>query len=318
MADSPGRRELLQDLLRGAGIAFEAVADWHAFLKSSARVALTTAPDVGGLSCANPALLLLADGEMFGRHAQQERRRRRAQLDPAAILRDLQDLAPGAPVVHEEYGVGRYVGLQAMQIADQDSEFLVIEYAGGDRIYVPVATLHLVSRYTERRPIPHRCTSWAPISGQGRSVAPASRCATWPQICWISTRNGRRARQPASPPTTGLSLLCRCLPLRGTADQRDAIDSVIKDMASERPMDRVVCGDVGFGKTEVALRAAFAAVQAADGRWPCWCPTTLLAQQQHTAKFFRDRFADLAGYAWRSLSRFRSAAGSREHPETGA
>src|SRR5690606_9396755 len=122
------------------------------FLHSPGRIALTTAPDVGGLLCETPPVMLLADGEMFGRHAQQERRRRRSQLDPAAILRDLQALLPGAPVVHEEYGVGRYVGLMPMQVADQDSEFLVIEYAGGDRIYVPVATLHLVSRYTGATP----------------------------------------------------------------------------------------------------------------------------------------------------------------------
>src|SRR5690606_31471184 len=110
-ADSPGRRELLQDLLRGAGIGYENVAGWQGFITSKIHTALTTAPDVGGLACQQPQLTLLADGEMFGRHAQQERRRRRTQLDPAAILRDLQALTPGAPVVHEEYGVGRYVGL---------------------------------------------------------------------------------------------------------------------------------------------------------------------------------------------------------------
>src|SRR5262249_3010336 len=106
-ADSPGRRETLQELLRGAGIAFENVAGWQAFLDSRAPVALTTATDVGGLRCNDPPLLLLADGELFGHRAQQERRRRHSQLDPAAILRDLTSLVAGAPVVHEQYGVGR-------------------------------------------------------------------------------------------------------------------------------------------------------------------------------------------------------------------
>jgi transcription-repair coupling factor (superfamily II helicase) len=309
MADSPGRRELLQDLLRGAGIPFEAVAGWQAFLDSSIRVALTTAPDVGGLYCADPALLLLADGELFGRHAQQERRRRRSQLDPAAILRDLTDLAPGAPVVHEEYGVGRYVGLQAMQVAEQDSEFLVIEYAGGDRIYVPVATLHLVSRYTgaaaDAAPL-HKLGSdqWAKAQRRAREQV---RDVAADLLDLYAQRQARKASSLTTDEKE-YRAFAAAFPFEETADQRDAIESVLKDMASERPMDRVVCGDVGFGKTEVAMRAAFVAVQA--GRQVVLLvPTTLLAEQ-HAANF-RDRFADLP-VRIESLSRFRSAAGSRD------
>jgi transcription-repair coupling factor (superfamily II helicase) len=308
-ADSPGRRELLQDLLRGAGVAFESVAGWKEFLDSRARVALTTAPDVGGLSCANPALLLLADGEMFGRHAQQERRRRRSSLDPAAILRDLQDLAAGAPVVHEQYGVGRYVGLQAMQIAEQDSEFLVIEYAGGDRIYVPVAALHLVSRYTgaaaESAPLHKLGTDqWAKArrraSEQVRDVAA--------DLLDLYAQRQARKGSALVADEKDYRAFAAAFPFEETADQHDAIGAVLKDMASERPMDRVVCGDVGFGKTEVAMRAAFVAVQA--GRQVAvLVPTTLLAEQ-HAANF-RDRFADLP-VRIESLSRFRSASGSRD------
>src|SRR5262249_48933827 len=115
-ADSPGRREVLQDLLRAAHLPYGQVTGWSEVLASDAPVCLTVATDVAGLTLLQPAVTLLADGELFGRHAQQERRRRRAQLDPAAILRDLQDLSAGAPVVHVEYGVGRYVGLQPMQV----------------------------------------------------------------------------------------------------------------------------------------------------------------------------------------------------------
>ncbi|MEO6081068.1 MAG: transcription-repair coupling factor [Steroidobacteraceae bacterium] len=308
-ADSPGRRELLQDLLLGAGIAFEAVPNWRAFLDSQARVALTTAPDVGGLSSANPALLLLADGEMFGRHAQQERRRRRSLLDPAAILRDLQDLAAGAPVVHEQYGVGRYVGLQAMQIAEQDSEFLVIEYAGGDRIYVPVASLHLVSRYTGA------AADAAPLHKLGTDQWAKARRRASEQVRDVAADlldlyAQRQARKGSAliADERDYRAFAAAFPFEETADQHDAIASVLKDMASERPMDRVVCGDVGFGKTEVAMRAAFVAVQA--GRQVAvLVPTTLLAEQ-HAANF-RDRFADLP-VRIESLSRFRSSSSSRD------
>ncbi|MEO6368968.1 MAG: transcription-repair coupling factor [Steroidobacteraceae bacterium] len=308
-ADSPGRRELLQDLLRGAGIAFDTVSGWQAFIGSKARVALTTAPDVGGLACADPALLLLADGEMFGRHAQQERRRRRSTLDPAAILRDLQDLAAGAPVVHEQYGVGRYVGLQAMQIAEQDSEFLVIEYAGGDRIYVPVAALHLVSRYTGA------ATDAAPLHKLGTDQWAKAKRRASEQVRDVAADlldlyAQRQARKgvPLVADERDYRAFAAAFPFEETPDQHDAIESVLKDMASERPMDRVVCGDVGFGKTEVAMRAAFVAVQA--GRQVAvLVPTTLLAEQ-HAANF-RDRFADLP-VRIESLSRFRSASGSRD------
>jgi transcription-repair coupling factor (superfamily II helicase) len=307
MADSPGRRELLQDMLRTAGIAHESVAGWQAFLESRAKVALTTAPDVGGLGVVDPALLLLADGELFGRHAQQERRRRRSQLDPAAILRDLQALSPGAPVVHEQYGVGRYVGLMPMQVADQDSEFLVIEYAGGDRIYVPVAALHLVSRYTgaaaDAAPLHKLGTDqWAKArrraAQQLRDVAA--------ELLDLYARRQARKGTPLRADENDYRAFAAAFPFEETADQHDAIEAVVRDLGAERPMDRVVCGDVGFGKTEVAMRAAFVAVQAGH-QAVVLVPTTLLAEQ-HTANF-RDRFADLP-VRIESLSRFRSAKAS--------
>ena len=306
-ADSPGRRELLHDLLRNAGIAHESVAGWQAFLDSRAPVALATAPDVGGLRIADPPLLLLADGEMFGRHAQQERRRRRSQLDPAAILRDLQALAPGAPVVHEQYGVGRYVSLVVMQVADQDGEFLVIEYAGGDRIYVPVSALHLVSRYTGASP------DAAPLHKLGTDQWAKARRRAAEQLRDVAAelldlyaRRQARKGTPLQADDNDYRAFAAAFPFEETADQQDAINAVLADMAGERPMDRVVCGDVGFGKTEVAMRAAFVAVQA--GRQVVvLVPTTLLAEQ-HTANF-RDRFADLP-VRIESLSRFRSAKSS--------
>jgi transcription-repair coupling factor (superfamily II helicase) len=254
-------------------------------------------------------LLLLADGELFGRHAQQERRRRRSSLDPAAILRDLQDLTAGAPVVHEQYGVGRYVGLQPMQIADQDSEFLVIEYAGGDRIYVPVASLHLVSRYTGAAP------DAAPLHKLGTDQWSKAKRRASEQVRDVAAElldlyAQRQARKSAAlvADEAEYRAFAAAFPFEETPDQHDAIEAVRKDLGSERPMDRVVCGDVGFGKTEVAMRAAFVAVQA--GRQVAvLVPTTLLAEQ-HAANF-RDRFADLPVRV-ESLSRFRAAKESRE------
>jgi len=308
-ADSPGRREVLHDLLRAAGITYRPVAGWTQFLASQAPLCLTVAPDVAGLSLSQPAITLLADGELFGRHAQQERRRRRAQLDPAAILRDLQDLSAGAPVVHVEYGVGRYVGLQPMQVAGEDGEFLIIEYAGGDRIYVPVASLQLVSRYTgaapEAAPLHKLGTDqWAKAkrraSEQVRDVAA--------ELLDLYARRQARKGSALSVDDADYRAFASAFPFEETADQREAIANVLRDMASERPMDRVVCGDVGFGKTEVAMRAAFVAVQA--GRQVAvLVPTTLLAEQ-HAANF-RDRFADLP-VRIESLSRFRSAAASKD------
>ena len=308
-ADSPGRREVLQDLLRAADLPHRQVSGWTDFLAAEAKLCLTVAPDVAGLSLQQPAVTLLADGELFGRHAQQERRRRRTQLDPAAILRDLQDLAAGAPVVHAEYGVGRYVGLQPMQVAGEDGEFLIIEYAGGDRIYVPVASLQLVSRYTgaaaEAAPLHKLGTDqWARAkrraSEQVRDVAA--------ELLDLYARRQARKGSALTADDADYRAFAAAFPFEETADQREAIASVLRDMASDRPMDRVVCGDVGFGKTEVAMRAAFVAVQAGH-QVAVLVPTTLLAEQ-HAANF-RDRFADLP-VRIESLSRFRSAAASKD------
>src|SRR5437773_150712 len=146
-ADSAGRREVLLEMLRAQRHEVTIVPGWDAFAAGTARLALTVAPDLEGLTLTAPPIAVIAEAQLFGARARQERRRKRA-ADPEAILRDLKDLNPGAPVVHEEYGVGRYAGLRPMDIGGQPGEFLVLEYQDGDRIYVPVHALHLVSRYT--------------------------------------------------------------------------------------------------------------------------------------------------------------------------
>ncbi len=302
-ADSPGRREVLHEMLRARYPEISLVADWRSFTGGREPLALTVAADVEGLQLASPPVALLSESQLFGARARQERRRRRTTADPQAILRDLEDLAPGAPVVHEEYGVGRYVGLTTMEVAGRQGEFLVLEYQDHDRVYVPVSALHLVSRYTGAAP------ESAPLHKLGTDQWAKARKRAAEQIRDVAAELlDLYARRQARP---GLALPLRepeyqafasAFPFEETADQTEAIRRVLEDLQKARPMDRIVCGDVGFGKTEVAMRAAFVAVQAGK-QVAVLVPTTLLAQQ-HLANF-RDRFAD-----WpvriESLSRFRT------------
>ena len=147
-AESAGRRELLLDLLRGRGIQAKVFDSFAAFIAGGQKLGITVSAAVSGLRLESPPLEILTEAQLFGDRARQERRRRRAERDPAKILKELSDLRIGAPVVHETYGVGRYVGLQTMDVAGYTGEFLVLEYADGDKLYVPVQALHLVSRYT--------------------------------------------------------------------------------------------------------------------------------------------------------------------------
>jgi transcription-repair coupling factor (superfamily II helicase) len=305
-ADSPGRREVISQMLAAHGRQPRSVQSWRQFVAGDAPLGIQVAEDIAGLAIERPPLLLLSEAQLFGARARQERRRRRsAASDPEAILRNLQILDPGAPVVHEIYGVGRYLGLQGMEIAGQDTEFLALEYRDGDRIYVPVHALHLVSRYTGGAP------ESAPLHKLGSDQWARARQRAAQAVRDVAAElldlHARRAAQRAAPlPARELEYqaFANGFPFEETADQAEAIRQVLQDLQSEKPMDRVVCGDVGFGKTEVAMRAAFVAVQA--GRQVAvLVPTTLLAQQH--LQSFRDRFAD-----WpvriEALSRFRSGS----------
>jgi len=302
-AESAGRRELLLDLLRGRGIQPKIFEDFAAFVASDLHLGITVSAAVSGLRLESPALEILTESQLFGDRARQERRRRRAERDPAKILKELSDLRIGAPVVHESYGVGRYAGLKTMDVAGYTGEFLVLDYAEGDKLYVPVQALHLVSRYTgapaETAPL-HKLggEQWQKARRKAaqriRDVAAElldlySRRAAREGSCMQAREGDYRAFQAG-------------FRFEETADQAAAIDQVLADLKSGKPMDRVICGDVGFGKTEVALRAAFVAVEAGK-QVAVLVPTTLLAQQHYTT--FSDRFAD-----WpvriESLSRFRT------------
>jgi transcription-repair coupling factor (superfamily II helicase) len=302
-AESAGRRELILDLLRGRGVQPKVFDSFAGFQASGLKLGVTVSAAVSGLKLQSPALEILTESQLFGDRARQERRRRRAERDPAKILKELSDLRIGAPVVHETYGVGRYVGLQTMDIAGYTGEFLVLEYADGDKLYVPVQSLHLVSRYTgapaETAPL-HKLggDQWQKAR---RKAAQRIRDVAAELLDLYSRRAARQGTRMLSGEAEYRAFQAG-FPFEETADQAAAIEQVIADLKSDKPMDRVICGDVGFGKTEVALRAAFVAVQAGK-QVAVLVPTTLLAQQHYTT--FMDRFAD-----WpvriESLSRFRT------------
>jgi transcription-repair coupling factor (superfamily II helicase) len=302
-AESAGRRELILDLLRARGVQAKIFDNFGAFQASGLKLGITVSAAVSGLTLEKPALEILTESQLFGDRARQERRRRRAERDPAKILKELSDLRIGAPVVHETYGVGRYIGLQTMDIAGYTGEFLVLEYADGDKLYVPVQSLHLVSRYTgapaETAPL-HKLggDQWQKAR---RKAAQRIRDVAAELLDLYSRRAARQGTRMLAGEAEYRAFQAG-FPFEETADQAAAIEQVIADLKSDKPMDRVICGDVGFGKTEVALRAAFIAVQAGK-QVAVLVPTTLLAQQHYTS--FVDRFAD-----WpvriESLSRFRT------------
>jgi transcription-repair coupling factor (superfamily II helicase) len=308
-AESPGRRELLLELLRPRSVTIRAVAGWEEFLTGDARIAITVSPLSSGVTLADPALTIYAEEQLFGERVRQERRRRRSDRDPARIIQQLADLRPGAPVVHEDYGVGRYLGLTTMDAGGMPAEFLVIEYADGDKLYVPVQALERISRYTGA---PAESAPLHKLGGDQWSKARAKAAArirdAAAELLDIYAR--RAARQGHAFPVDDQQLRAfeAGFPFEETVDQATTIAAVIEDLRSAKPMDRVVCGDVGFGKTEVALRAAFVAVQG--GRQVAvLVPTTLLAQQHYQT--FADRFADWPVKV-ELLSRFRGDAQAKQ------
>jgi transcription-repair coupling factor (superfamily II helicase) len=307
-AESAGRRELLLDLLRPYGVGARIVASWQEFLASDAPVALAVAPLASGVTLREPSVTIYAEEQLFGERARQERRRRRTDRDPAKIIQQLADLRPGAPVVHEDYGVGRYTGLTTMDAGGMVAEFLVLEYAGGDKLYVPVQALERISRYTgapaETAPL-HKLGSEQWSKARARAAARIRDAAA--ELLDVYARRAARQGHAFGVDEQQLRTFEAGFPFEETVDQLGAIEAVVADLRSGRPMDRVVCGDVGFGKTEVALRAAFVAVQGGK-QVAVLVPTTLLAQQHYET--FVDRFAD-----WpvkiELLSRFRAGAQSK-------
>jgi transcription-repair coupling factor (superfamily II helicase) len=303
-AESAGRREMLLDILQRRNLRPQLVDSWSAFVAGGAQLGLTVSPLATGLVLTEPPLALIAEEQLFGERARQERRRRRAERDPEKIIRDLTDLRPGSPVVHEDYGVGRFVSLATLDVGGLKNEFLLLEYADGDKLYVPVHALDLVSRYTgapaETAPL-HKLGSDAWEKAKRKAAQRIHDTAA--ELLDLYSRRAARQGEQLMANEAELRSFEAAFPFEETPDQSQAIEQVIADLAAGKPMDRVVCGDVGFGKTEVALRAAFVTVSAGK-QVAVLVPTTLLAQQHYQT--FADRFADWPVKV-EALSRFRSA-----------
>ncbi|MEX2575239.1 MAG: transcription-repair coupling factor [Halofilum sp. (in: g-proteobacteria)] len=318
-AESAGRREALFETLWHHGVRPKQLHAWQDFLADEAEVAITSAPLNSGLLLrpeGGPGLAVITEQQLMGERARQQRRqRKRTTRDADSVVANLAELSIGSPVVHVDHGVGRYQGLTTLQLGPVEQEFLTLEYADNDKLYVPVASLHLISRYTgadaDTAPL-HRLGSEQWQRARKKAAQKAYDVAA--ELLDVQARRQARGRDPFRVDTDDYARFAADFPFEETPDQQQAIDAVLADMRAPQPMDRVVCGDVGFGKTEVAMRAAFAAVD--EGRQvSILVPTTLLAQQHD--QNFRDRFAD-----WpvriESLSRLRSQAEQKKALEAAA
>jgi len=307
VAESTGRRETLLDQLIGNHLSTETVDDWPAFLESDRPLCITVAPIDRGFLLPQLGLSLITETQL-GSNRVRQRTRRKPTRDADAIIANLSDLHIGDPVVHIDHGVGRYQGLTSLSIGGFDSEFLTLHYAGDDKLYVPVSSLHLISRFTgadgDSAPL-HKLGSDAWQKAKRKAAEKAYDVAA--ELLEIHARRAARKGHAFPVDANNNQLFADAFPFQTTPDQQRAIDEVIEDLKSSQPTDRVVCGDVGFGKTEVAMRAAFAAVDGGK-QVAVLVPTTLLARQHY--QNFLDRFSDWPVQI-ECLSRFSSTKEQR-------
>ncbi len=309
VAESAGRRESLKDALRPSLGDIPTVENFDSFIQSLYAIAITNAPLERGLVLTD-RISVISENQLYEHRVVQRRRKRQQEVSEEFLIRSLTELTMGAPVVHIDYGVGRYAGLVTLSIDDQDHEFLQLDYADAAKVYVPVTNLHLISRYSGGDP------DLAPLHKLGTDAWNKAKRKALEQIHDVAAEllhiQARRASKPGISFEVDQSLYMQFasgFAYEETPDQANAIEATLQDMQQAKPMDRLVCGDVGFGKTEVAMRAAFVAVQN-NRQVAILVPTTLLAQQHYDS--FKDRFAD-----WpvriEVLSRFGS---SKAHTKT--
>ncbi len=301
-AESAGRREVLLELLARLKLKPKEVEGWTEFSASRERLGICIAPLDDGLLLDD--LALIAESPLFGQRVMQRRRREKTRDAGDNVIKNLTELREGAPVVHIDHGVGRYQGLVTLEIDGQSAEFLALQYAEEAKLYVPVASLHLIARYTGSddalAPL-HRLGSETWQKAKRKAAEQVRDVAA--ELLDIYARRAAREGHAFADPQLDYVTFSAGFPFEETPDQQAAIDAVRDDMLAGKPMDRLICGDVGFGKTEVAMRAAFIAVHS--GRQVAvLVPTTLLAQQHYNS--FRDRFADWPVKV-EVMSRFKSA-----------
>lgn len=301
-AESAGRREVLLELLARLKLKPKEVDGWPTFAASKERLGICIAPLDEGLLLDD--LALIAESPLFGQRVMQRRRREKSRDGGDNVIKNLTELREGSPVVHIDHGVGRYLGLVTLEIDGQAAEFLALMYAEEAKLYVPVASLHLIARYTGSddalAPL-HRLGSETWQKAKRKAAEQVRDVAA--ELLDIYARRAAREGYAFKDPMADYATFSAGFPFEETPDQQTAIEAVLADMLAPKPMDRLVCGDVGFGKTEVAMRAAFIAVHS--GRQVAvLVPTTLLAQQHYNS--FRDRFADWP-VTVEVMSRFKSA-----------
>lgn len=286
VAEGPGRVDTLRGILhRHRPLT---VTGWHEFVTGSARLALTAAPVERGLL--QDGLCVLTETELSPGRVRTRRAPTASAARAEDVLRDLHEIDVGAPVVHVDHGVGRYRGLATLEPDGVPTECLCLEYAGGDRLYVPVAALDRVSRYSgadpEHAPL-HRlgAAQWR----RQRASALRSMHDLAAEILDLDARRDTLCGHACELDADRYAAFCDRFPFILTPDQEEAERQVLEDLRAPRPMDRLVCGDAGFGKTEIALRAAFMAVDNAR-QVVVLAPSLLLAEQHY--RVFSDRFAD--------------------------
>jgi transcription-repair coupling factor (superfamily II helicase) len=314
LAESLGRRELIIDYLKQYDLSPDTCEDYAQFLASTKPFMLSVSPLHKGFILTREGFAFITESELYALHIYKRRERETRNITSVAdtMLRDLSEVKLGEPVVHEQHGIGRYSGLVNMDMGNghhgQLSEFLSLEYNGGDKLYVPVSQLHLIGRYSGSTP------EAAPLHKLGSNQWDKAKRKTMQQVrdtaaelLNLYAQRAARLGHSFGFRQHDYEAFAEGFGFEETPDQASAIHAVIKDLISNKPMDRLICGDVGFGKTEVALRAAFVAV--ADGKQVAvLVPTTLLAEQHFHN--FSDRFGLIAD-EWpvkiAEMSRFRSA-----------
>lgn len=293
IAETAGHREGLIEKLKHHGVTLKQLQSWQQFLQqeSTSLPFIIVAPMDHGLLLDDPAIAIITERQLSGEKVQQRRRRRKsAAKELENIFNNLNELTIGSPVVHQEHGVGRYLGLQTLEVGGIESEFLTLEYASDDKLYVPVSSLQLIGRYSgasaESAPL-HKLGSDRWSKAKKKAMERARDVAA--ELLDIHAKRAAKEGHAFIVDDAEYLAFAAAFPFEETPDQQTSIDALYQDMLSPQPMDRVICGDVGFGKTEVAMRAAFVAVQSGK-QVAVLVPTTLLAQQHF--QNFRDRFAD--------------------------
>lgn len=316
IAESQGRRESVLELLARDNIKpilFNCIDD---FIESNEKLGISVnALNQGFIfqskgTAKKNSIALITEAELLGDHVRQSRRRDKSQdISSDAIFKNLAELAIGQAVVHIDHGIGRYLGLQTLETGGITTEFLMLSYANDAKLYVPVASLHLISRYSgtdsEHAPL-HKLGSDSWSKAKQKAAEKVRDVAA--ELLDIYANRASNTGYSFKRDKEDYLAFSDSFGFEETFDQQQAINAVVSDMLSSKAMDRLVCGDVGFGKTEVAMRAAFVAVN--DGKQVAiLVPTTLLAQQHY--ENFRDRFANWP-VAIEVLSRFKTTKQQNE------